>query len=88
MRHRGINPNIMSLGGTAIAIGAMVDAALAMIENAHEKIEAWQHAHPGQLLQGEERGQVMTDAAVEVGAEPGAAGALGHAGRCRAAAGQ
>ena len=67
MRHQGINANIMSLGGIAIAIGAMVDAAVVMIENAHKKIEAWQHAHPDELLQGEERWQVMTDAAVEVG---------------------
>ena len=67
MRHQGINANIMSLGGIAIAIGAMVDAAVVMIENAHKKIEAWQHTHPDQVLQGEERWQVMTDAAVEVG---------------------
>ena len=67
MRHQGINANIMSLGGIAIAIGAMVDAAVVMIENAHKKIEAWQHTHPDQVLEGEERWQVMTDAAVEVG---------------------
>ena len=67
MRYQGINANIMSLGGIAIAIGAMVDAAVVMIENAHKKIEAWQHAHPGQDLKGEPRWQVMTDAAVEVG---------------------
>ena len=48
MRWQGINANIMSLGGIAIAIGAMVDAAVVMIENAHKKIEAWQHAHPEQ----------------------------------------
>ena len=47
MHLQGINANIMSLGGIAIAIGAMVDAAVVMIENAHKKIEAWQHAHPG-----------------------------------------
>ena len=67
MRYQGINANIMSLGGIAIAIGAMVDAALVMIENAHKKIEAWQHQHPGQRLEGEERWQVMTQAAEEVG---------------------
>lgn len=67
MRYQGINANIMSLGGIAIAIGAMVDAAVVMIENAHKKLEAWQHAHPDQVLEGEERWQVMTDAAVEVG---------------------
>ena len=67
MRHQGINANIMSLGGIAIAIGAMVDAALVMIENAHKKIEAWQHQHPDQRLEGEARWQVMTQAAEEVG---------------------
>ncbi len=48
MRWQGINANIMSLGGIAIAIGAMVDGAVVMIENAHRKIEAWQHAQPGE----------------------------------------
>jgi Cu(I)/Ag(I) efflux system membrane protein CusA/SilA len=67
MRHQGINANIMSLGGIAIAIGAMVDAAVVMIENAHKKIEAWQHAHPGQTLRGEAHWQVVTGAAAEVG---------------------
>jgi copper/silver efflux system protein len=67
MRHQGINANIMSLGGIAIAIGAMVDAAVVMIENAHRKIEAWQHAHPGRELEGDERWHVMTQAAEEVG---------------------
>ncbi|MGF6330177.1 Cu(I)/Ag(I) efflux system membrane protein CusA/SilA [Pseudomonas sp. BS3782 TE3695] len=67
MRHQGINANIMSLGGIAIAIGAMVDAAVVMIENAHKKIEAWHVAHPLEELKGERHWQVMTDAAVEVG---------------------
>ncbi len=67
MRHQGINANIMSLGGIAIAIGAMVDAAVVMIENAHKKVEAWQHEHPGQALKGEAHWRVMTDAAIEVG---------------------
>ncbi|MHC8371649.1 efflux RND transporter permease subunit [Pseudomonas sp. MDT1-85] len=67
MRHQGINANIMSLGGIAIAIGAMVDAAVVMIENAHKKIEAWHAAHPLEELKGERHWQVMIDAAVEVG---------------------
>ena len=67
MRYQGINANIMSLGGIAIAIGAMVDAAVVMIENAHKKLEAWQHAHPDKTLVGAERWRVLTDAAVEVG---------------------
>lgn len=67
MRQQGINANIMSLGGIAIAIGAMVDAAVVMIENAHKKIEAWHAAHPGESLTGEQRWHVVTDAATEVG---------------------
>ena len=39
MQLQGINANIMSLGGIAIAIGAMVDAAIVMIENVHKHIE-------------------------------------------------
>ncbi|WP_394560479.1 efflux RND transporter permease subunit [Aquipseudomonas alcaligenes] len=67
MRYQGLNANIMSLGGIAIAIGAMVDAAVVMIENAHKKVEAWHAAHPGEKLQGEHHWQVMTEAATEVG---------------------
>ncbi len=67
MRYQGVNANIMSLGGIAIAVGAMVDAAVVMIENAHKHIEAWNHAHPGKELQGEERWRVIGEAAVEVG---------------------
>lgn len=67
MRHQGINANIMSLGGIAIAIGAMVDAAVVMIENAHKRVEAWNSRHPSQLLRGEAHWKVMTEAAVEVG---------------------
>jgi Cu(I)/Ag(I) efflux system membrane protein CusA/SilA len=67
MQQQGINANIMSLGGIAIAIGAMVDAALVMIENAHKKIEHWHAAHPGQVLKGERHWQVIGEAALEVG---------------------
>ncbi len=67
MRYQGINANIMSLGGIAIAIGAMVDAAVVMIENAHKKAEAWRHANPGKSLEGEEHWRVMSSAAQEVG---------------------
>ncbi len=67
MHWQGVNANIMSLGGIAIAIGAMVDAAVVMIENAHKHLEAWHHAHPGQQLQGEARWRVIGDAAAEVG---------------------
>jgi Cu(I)/Ag(I) efflux system membrane protein CusA/SilA len=47
MKYQGINANLMSLGGIAIAIGAMVDAAIVMIENAHKHLERWQSEHPG-----------------------------------------
>ena len=67
MRLQGVNANIMSLGGIAIAIGAMVDAAVVMIENAHKKIERWEHDHPGEELAGPARWAVITDAATEVG---------------------
>ena len=67
MRYQGVNANIMSLGGIAIAIGAMVDAAVVMIENAHKHIEAWYHAHPEGELSGGERWRVIGDAAAQVG---------------------
>ena len=55
----GVTSNIMSLGGIAIAIGAMVDAAIVMIENAHKRLE---HAP-----EGETRTQTLVRAAIEVG---------------------
>ena len=67
MHYQGVNANIMSLGGIAIAVGAMVDAAVVMIENAHKHIEAWNHSHPGAKLDGEARWRVIGDAAAEVG---------------------
>ncbi|WP_184717246.1 efflux RND transporter permease subunit [Caulobacter sp.] len=67
MKSQGVDANIMSLGGIAIAIGAMVDAAVVMIENAHKKLERWAHEHPGEILTGEARWAVITEAAAEVG---------------------
>jgi Cu(I)/Ag(I) efflux system membrane protein CusA/SilA len=67
MRAQGVEANIMSLGGIAIAIGAMVDAAVVMIENAHKHVEHWHDDHPDETLEGEARWQVVTDAAAEVG---------------------
>ncbi|PCJ59132.1 MAG: CusA/CzcA family heavy metal efflux RND transporter [Rhodospirillaceae bacterium] len=60
MNLQGINANIMSLGGIAIAIGAMVDAAIVMIENMHKHIE-----RTG--LTKENRWRLVADAATEVG---------------------
>jgi copper/silver efflux system protein len=59
MHAQGINANIMSLGGIAIAIGAMIDAAIIMIENAHKHLERDRGKKP--------HGRIILDAAVEVG---------------------
>ncbi|WP_298539236.1 CusA/CzcA family heavy metal efflux RND transporter, partial [uncultured Limnobacter sp.] len=67
MEQQGVNANVMSLGGIAIAVGAMVDAALVMIENAHKHLEQWAHDNPGQKLEGTERWRVIGDASIEVG---------------------
>ncbi|MCP4409727.1 MAG: efflux RND transporter permease subunit [Gammaproteobacteria bacterium] len=60
MHQQGINANIMSLGGIAIAIGAMVDAAIVMIENVHKHLEH-------QAVTDANRWQIMYRAAAEVG---------------------
>ncbi len=67
MHYQGVNANVMSLGGIAIAIGAMVDAAVVMIENAHKHIERWHQANPGGNLKGDAQWRVIGDAAAEVG---------------------
>ncbi len=67
MRYQGVNANIMSLGGIAIAIGAMVDAAVVMIENAHKHLERWYEEHPSSSLYGHERWNVISESAAEVG---------------------
>lgn len=67
MVYQGVNANIMSLGGIAIAIGAMVDAAIVMVENAHKHIEHYELQHPDEPLTVNARWQLMTDAAIEVG---------------------
>jgi Cu(I)/Ag(I) efflux system membrane protein CusA/SilA len=66
MRYQGINANIMSLGGIAIAIGAMVDAAIVMIENAHKHLERYRQAH-GQAPRGAAHWDTIARAAREVG---------------------
>ncbi len=60
MQLQGINANIMSLGGIAVAIGTMVDSAIIMIENAHKHIERGEGS-------GKSRWTMITEAAVEVG---------------------
>ena len=60
MNSQGINANIMSLGGIAIAVGAMVDATIVMIENVHTRLEE-------KDVEGEERWRIVADACVEVG---------------------
>jgi copper/silver efflux system protein len=67
MNWQGVNANIMSLGGIAIAIGAMVDAAVVMIENAHKHIEVWNHANPQRQPTILEQTQLISAAAAEVG---------------------
>ena len=59
MYHQGINANIMSLGGIAIAIGTMIDAGIVMVENAHKHLERDRDKKP--------RREILIDAAVEVG---------------------
>jgi Cu(I)/Ag(I) efflux system membrane protein CusA/SilA len=62
VRAQGLNANIMSLGGLAVALGAMVDAAIIVVENAHTRLEAWEAAgRPG------ERSEVILRAMQEVG---------------------
>ena len=62
MYYIGVTSNVMSLSGIAIAIGAMVDAAIIMVENAHKKLEEWEHlGRPG------DRTEVIIEAAKEVG---------------------
>ena len=60
MNAQGINANIMSLGGIAIAIGAMVDAAIVMIENMHKHAER-------ETITPENRWRIVTKASIEVG---------------------
>ncbi|MGZ3182060.1 MAG: efflux RND transporter permease subunit [Telluria sp.] len=67
MHLQGINANLMSLGGIAIAVGAMVDGAVVMIENAHKHLEAWHAAHPGARLSRAQHWEVVAAAAAEVG---------------------
>jgi len=62
MKHMGLTANIMSLGGIAIAIGAMVDAAIIVVENVHKRLEAWEASGKR-----EPRAEIVVSALQEVG---------------------
>jgi copper/silver efflux system protein len=62
MKQMGLTANIMSLGGIAIAIGAMVDAAIIVVENVHKKLETWEASG-----QREPRAEIVVSALQEVG---------------------
>ncbi|MEO6855503.1 MAG: efflux RND transporter permease subunit [Rhodoferax sp.] len=66
MHWQGVNANIMSLGGIAISIGAMVDGAIVMVENVHKHLEAFEAQH-GRMPNPAERWQLVAAASVEVG---------------------
>lgn len=66
MQWQGVSANIFSLGGIAIALGAMVDASIVLIENAHKHLETFEDQHGrGPTLQ--ERWELVTEASIEVG---------------------
>ncbi|HET9113604.1 MAG TPA: CusA/CzcA family heavy metal efflux RND transporter, partial [Burkholderiales bacterium] len=66
MYYQGVSANLMSLGGIALAIGAMVDGAVVLIENTHKHFERW-HETQGTDPVGEQRWQIIADSAAEVG---------------------
>lgn len=66
MQWQGVSANILSLGGIAIALGAMVDAAIVLIENTHKHLEAFEHSH-GRSPTLEQRWQLVSEASIEVG---------------------
>ena len=67
MRWQGVSADMMSLGGIAIAIGAMVDAAIVMIENTHKHLETWRETHENADPSSAERWELITEAMTEVG---------------------
>ncbi|WP_194715270.1 efflux RND transporter permease subunit [Noviherbaspirillum soli] len=67
MRYQGVNANVMSLSGIAIAIGAATDAAVVLVDSAHKHLEAYTHAHPSRKINDKERWDVIIAASIEVG---------------------
>lgn len=67
MRYQGVNANVMSLSGIAIAIGAATDAAVVLVESAHKHLEAYTHAHLNRRISDKERWDIVTTASIEVG---------------------
>ena len=67
MRYQGVNANVMSLSGIAIAVGAATDAAVVLVESAHKHLESYAHAHPDQKITDKKRWELVTEASIEVG---------------------
>jgi Cu(I)/Ag(I) efflux system membrane protein CusA/SilA len=67
MYYQGLTANIMSLGGIAVAIGAMVDAAIVIIENIHKRLERWQSDEATPEERSKSHAQVVIGAMQEVG---------------------
>lgn len=67
MRYQGVNANIMSLGGIAIAVGAATDAALVLVENVHKHLEAHAEANAGAAPDARTRWDIVTRSSIEVG---------------------
>ncbi len=67
MKYNGITANIMSLGGIAIAIGAMVDAAIVIVENTHKHLEAWRRENPDKLFTLQDKLEIVRTASTQVG---------------------
>ena len=56
-RMMGVTANIMSLGGIAIAVGALVDAAIVVVEQAHKKLEEWERTGRRKTTRGGDQGR-------------------------------
>jgi Cu(I)/Ag(I) efflux system membrane protein CusA/SilA len=67
MYYQGLTANIMSLGGIAVAIGAMVDAAIAIVENVHRRLALWQSGTEEDRRRFGSQGEVIVDAMQQVG---------------------